>query len=150
MAESKSLVSRRNVMLGLVGTAAVAGTVGTVTTTDSSSADAFARLLEPVGLGKRGVSLASATVDDWRAQVGSYFTAHTGHVLKLADVQLFPESDRPKGMREDAFVARFDVAKGGEMPGSVIYRMSHPEGGTFDMFATSNPLKQLRMLAVFG
>lgn len=151
MANTMSLLSRRNLVLGLAGTAAVGVTVGTVSTQGSEGADAFARLLEPVGLGSRGVQLATGSVHDWRLQVGSKFTAQTGHVLQLANVQSFPDSERPEGLRDRAFVARFDVVQGGALPGSQTYRVSHGEGGTFDMHVTSgDPAKPLRMLAVFG
>lgn len=142
-----SVFSRRNLLLGFAGTAAV----GTVAARKSTSVDAFSRLLRPVGLGRSDANLASATADDWSLQVGTYFTAHTGHLLKLADVQSFPDSERPRGMRDGAFVARFDVTKGGKLRGSQIYRVSHPRGGTFDMFLTpAGPSKPMRMIAVFG
>jgi hypothetical protein len=139
--------SRRNLLLGLAGTAAV----GTVVTQPSAGAGALSRLLRPIGPGQRDVDLATAGVDDWSVQVGTYFTAHTGHVLRLADVQSFPDSERPQGLREGAFVARFDVTKGGALRGSEIYRMSHLQGGLFDLFLTSGDAAEpSRMLAVFG
>ena len=151
MANSNSLFTRRSMVVGLAGTAAVGATVGTVATQDSGTADSFSRLIEPVIRGNHGVNLGSATADDWRLQRGTYFYLHTGHVLQLSDVQYFPEADRPKGMREDAFVVRFDSVKGGVVPGSVIYGVSHEEGGRFDMFVTpGDPTKPLRMIAVFG
>jgi hypothetical protein len=148
MARILSLFSRRNLLLGVVGTA----TVGTVAATQrTGGADFFARLLRPVGLGQRGVPLASASYDDWALQVGSSFTAQTGQVLKLADVQKFPErGNRPENMR-NPFVARFDVSKGAALADSEIYRVSHPEGGTFDlMLQSGDPSKPMRMLAVLS
>jgi hypothetical protein len=149
MARTLSLFSRRNLVFGLVGTAAI----GTVAATQRiTGSDLFARLLRPIGLGQRGVPLATANYDDWAVQVGSLFTAHTGQVLKLADVQRFPERGRrPAGLRTRAFVARFDVIRGGALPDSSIARFNHPEGGVLDLLMSSgDPAKPLRMLAVLN
>lgn len=150
MAEQMSLVSRRNMLLGLAGGAVAAGGI-TVQQTGIAS-EGFAELLRPVGLGRRGVNLATASKDDWALQVGTFFTAQTGHVLELADVQGFRErGKRPPGLRAEAFVARFDVARGGALPDAQLLTVNHTEGGTFDMFLTAgDPSKPLRMLAVFG
>ena len=143
----ESLLSRRNVVLGLAGTAAV----GTVAVQKSGGADAFAKLLSPGEGGRTGVWLAKAASADWVLQVGSTFTAHTGHVLKLVNVQGFPKSGKlPAGVRDRAFVARFDILKGGKMPGDKIYRVNHKQGA-FDLFLTTgDPSKPLRMKAVFS
>jgi hypothetical protein len=150
MAEQKSLVSRRNMLLGLAGGAVAAGGV-TVQQTGFGS-EGFAELLRPVGLGRSGVNLATASKDDWALQVGTLFTAQSGHVLKLVDVQGFREPvKRPAGLRAQAFVARFDVASGGALPSGQIHRVNHADGGEFDIFlAAGHPSKPLRMLATFG
>lgn len=149
MAEQLSLVNRRNILLGLAGGAVVAGGMAVQQT---GGAGSFADLLRKGGLGRNGVFLATANKDDWSRQIGTLFTASTGHVLKLVDVQGFAEHGRrPAGLRNQAFVARFDVTKGGELPGSQLLNVSHKEGGTFDILMTgSNPAKPLRMLAVFN
>jgi hypothetical protein len=149
MAEILSLFSRRNMLLGVAGTATVGGIAAAQRFT---SADSLEQLLRPVQLGRRGVPLGSAEVDDWSLQVGSMFTAHTGHLLKLVDVQRFREDkNRPAGLRAKAFVARFDVAEGGAMPGEAIYRVNHPEGGVFDILLSGGiPGNPLRVAAVFN
>ena len=141
------IFSRRNVLLGLGGTAA-AGTVAA----QSGGAEFFEQLLRPTNGGRRGVALATAGYDDWAAHVGTFFTAHTGHVLELSDVQRFRTvGERPAALRDSAFVARFDSVSGGALKGSAIYRVNHPDGGTFDVFLTSGPPdKPLRLLAVFN
>jgi hypothetical protein len=142
----ESLLSRRNVVLGLAGTAAA----GTVAVQKTGGADALASLLRPAEEGNGSVLLAKATAADWALQIGTIFTAHTGHILKLVDVQNFPKSARPKGMRNRAFVARFDIVKGGKMAGDKIYRVNHQQGA-FDLFLSgANPAKPKRMKAVFG
>jgi hypothetical protein len=143
----ESVFSRRGLVVGMAG-AAVAGTVAVQ---KSGGAEAFARLLRPHGQGRPGAWLAKATSDDWALQIGSTFTAHSGHVLKLIDVQRFPQKGtRPKGLRDRAFVARFDVVKGGKMPGNTVYRVNHKRG-PFNLFLDAeNPTRVRRMTAVFN
>ena len=149
MAEQLSLVNRRNILLGLAGGAVAAGGIAVQQT---GGAGTFAELLRPVGLGRRGVYLATANRDDWALQVGTFFTASTGHMLKLVDVQGFVERNRrPAGLRNQAFLTRFDVTSGGQLPASLLLTVSHNEGGTFDIFMTgASAARPLRMLAVFN
>lgn len=145
MPDIMSLLSRRGILLGLGGTAVAAGGAMRFT-----SADEISKLLKPRGRGRRRVQLSTAARDDWAVQVGTLFTAETGHVLKLTDVQSFSEkSERPKKLRESAFVANFAIEKGGPLSDAPIYRIAHPEGGTFAirLSAGSDPL---RMHAVFN
>ena len=96
--------------------------------------------------------LASAGKDDWALQAGTFFTAQTGHVLKLVDVQGFRDrASRPRGPRAEAFVARFEIVSGGHLPGEQLLTVSHKEGGVFDILLTgSHPSTPQRMLATFG
>lgn len=149
MAEQLSLVNRRNILLGLAGGAVAAGGIAVQQT---GGAGQFAELLRPGGVGRQGAFLATATKDDWALQVGTLFTASTGHVLKLVDVQGFVEKTRrPAGLRNQAFVARFDITRGGPMAASQLLSVSHKEGGTFDILMSGgNPARPLRMLAIFN
>jgi len=150
MAQQSTNTSRRTVVIGLAA-AGAAGTA-TVATPLFTDPEALQNILRPLGLGKRGVGLGTATSGDWALQEESLFTAETGHVLKLADVQVFSErTPRPAGLRDKAFVARFDIVRGGPMEGDKTYRFNHRDGGTFDMYLSSkNPANPLRMLAVFN
>jgi hypothetical protein len=140
-----SLLSRRNLLFGLAGTAVAAGGAMRF-----RSAEEFSLLVRPRGRGRRRVPLHTAAKDDWAAQVGTVFTAETGHLLKLTDVQGFAEkSERPEGLRESAFVARFEIERGGPLPGDRIMRFAHAEGGTFDMLLSSSS-EPLRMAAIFN
>lgn len=140
-----SLLSRRNLLLGFASTAVVAGGAMRF-----RSADEFAMLVRPRGRGRRRVALHTAARDDWAAQVGTVFTAETGHLLELTDVQGFPEKNqRPEGLRDSAFVARFEIKRGGPLPGDRIHRFAHREGGTFDMLLSSDS-EPLRMSAIFN
>lgn len=149
MAEQLSFVNRRNILLGLAGGAVAAGGIAVQ---QSGGAGSFAELLRPSGQGRRGVFLATAEKDDWALQVGTFFTASTGHVLKLVDVQGFAErGKRSAGLRNQAFVSRFDVVAGEPLPGQQLLNVSHKEGGTFAILMdAANLARPLRMTAVFN
>lgn len=136
------LFSRRNLLLGLGGTAAAAAFAG------AAGAKVVGRTVVVL---RRTVALRSAGYADWSAQVGSNFTAHTGHVLRLVDVHAYPRAgSRPRGVRTQGFVARFDIIRGGALPAG-RYLVAHPGGGTFQIFLTKGgPDKPRRMLADFN
>ena len=136
-------------LIGLAGGAVA--TAGGVATNGFSESASFDNLLRPAGKGHNGAPLPYAEYGDWKAQVGTSFKAHSGHVLKLADVQAFrQEGARPAELRDRAFVARFDVTEGGALVED-LYGIAHAEGGAFDMFlTTAGPDMPLRMLAVFN
>ena len=149
MAEVRSHLSRRNMLIGLA--AGGAATAGTVATQGFSESPSFANMLRPAGLAPCGLPRRYAGYSDWKSLVGSNFTAHSGETLKLVDVQAFPhEGSRPSTIRDRAFVARFDITKGAEL-GENLYGLAHPVAGAFDIFMSkSGPDKPLRMLAVFN
>ncbi|HYJ53617.1 MAG TPA: hypothetical protein VEW04_10650 [Allosphingosinicella sp.] len=101
---------------------------------------------------RRRLSLASASYDEWADQVGSTFAVAGGHGMALAGVRALSSSGtRPTGTRDRAFVALFDVLAGGTMAGDLIYTVSHPESGPFQVFlAATDPRTPRRMLAVFN
>jgi len=146
MDQVSSLVSRRNILLGLAGGIA-AGAANTPLFAKNLQAKAAA--LTPGG--SKGTALGTATSDDWTAQVGSLFTAETGQVLQLTGVQLLAgKGTRPTYLRQQGFVTRFDVVSGGAMAEGT-YRFRHKDGGTFDMhLAPAGSGQTLHMLAVFN
>ena len=143
MSDFLSLFSRRFLLFGL-GSAAVGGAAFKFRTTED-----FSVLLRGPK-GRKGVRLATAERPDWAAQVGTFFTADTGQVLELTDVQGFPTSgERPDNLRDSAFLARFKIKDGGAMIDGELRRVAHPDGGTFDIFLTAGS-DPTRMLAVFN
>jgi hypothetical protein len=151
MTANGSILSRRNVLVGLAGSAAA----GAVATTNAGQQEvaAFKQLLWSNKPGRHNVRLATATVDDWSLQVGTKFQASSGHTLRLDDVEQFDhQNTRPKGLRDRAFAAGFSIISGvGTLPNQVLLQVSHPEGGTFEMFMTAgSPDKPQRRIAVFG
>jgi hypothetical protein len=146
-----SLLSRRNLLVGLAGSAAVG--MAAVTDAGQQQVAAFRQLLWKRQPGQRNVRLATATVDDWALQIGSTFQTSTGHTLKLTDVVQFDhQNKRPAGLRDRPFAAGFEVVAGdGPLPDQATLRVAHREGGTFDMFLTAgSPDKPLRRIAVYG
>lgn len=134
-----SLFSRRNILVGIFGTAVAAGGAFRFT-----SPEEFSLLLRPRGRGRRRVPLHTAARDDWAAQIGTLFTADTGQILELTDVQGFPEKgERPDGLRESAFSVQFEIKRGGAFGDDRIRRFRHAEGGVFDILLTreSDPLQ---------
>lgn len=145
------MFSRRAMIVG-----AGAATAGVVGVAGSDAVSKFAASLrQPAAGARRGVALKTASYQDWVLQVGTNFTLETGHVLKLASVQSFPnQGPRPSNLRSQAFVARFDVKTAPRKAAALvdrIFRVAHPQGGTFDMFLSNvDPKKGLKLIAIFN
>lgn len=140
--------SRRAVVIGLAGAAA---TTGGVSQSLFMSADDIEGKLRPIGRGRHNVHLASATYDDWAIQKGSFFTLDTGDVVKLVDVQAFPDyPGRPNNLRPGAFLNTFEVQQGARPTVERIYRLAHKEGGEFDLFLNLASGNEDHLLAVLG
>ena len=147
----ESLLSRRNVIVGVGGTVAVGALA--VSDAGQKQVQAFKQQLWKNRPGRHNVRLSSASVDDWAIQVGSKFQTSTGHTLKLADVVQFDhQNKRPAGLRDRPFAAGFEIVAGnGPMPDQATLKVAHREGGTFDIFITAgSPDKPKRRIAVFG
>src|SRR4051794_21054421 len=125
MSVIESILSRRNLLVGLAGSAAV-GTLA-VTNAGKQQVAAFSQLLWQRRPGRHNVRLATASVDDWALQIGTTFQTSTGHTLKLADVRQFDhQNKRPAGLRDRAFVAGFELVSGaGALPNELVLRVNH-------------------------
>jgi len=150
MSVMESLLSRRNMLVGLTAGAATVGTVAV--RSGQAQIESFRQLLWQRRPGRHRVPLGTAGLDDWALQIGSKFQTASGDVLKLADVRAFPQADkRPRGLRDRAFVAGFEVVSGNPLPDQLIQHVDHPEGGRFDiLLSAGSPDKPGRMIAVFG
>jgi hypothetical protein len=149
MAQVRSRVSRRNILIGLAGGAAASA--GIIATTGIADSNSLASLLATEGNAPARGPLAYGGFAEWQAQVGTSFKSQSGHLLKLVEVQAFAQKgSRPGQLRDRAFIARFDITSGGSMAED-LYRVAHREGGIFDILLTSgSPDNPLRMLAVFN
>ena len=149
MEQVRATTSRRNILI-TIG-AAAAGAVALLGTTFRPAVTRQARkVLSATPLTRGMLSLSQAEMEEWSSQIGSTFTVGGGYALQLAGVQpLQSEGERPSSLRERAFAAVFDVARGGSLPGDLIYTVSHPQYGPLQLFlsATGNPR---RMIAVFN
>ncbi|MDE8651303.1 hypothetical protein [Novosphingobium album (ex Liu et al. 2023)] len=158
MADLVSLLSRRSILATMAGGAATVGTYAATNGGSGFSTDAVDAFFSKGKVSSgRAVKLDTAEVADWRAQIGTLFTLETGHVLKLGSVAEFADSDGPppQGLRKKAFVARFDqvstLLSRGVPEADRIYRVSHPQGGTFSIFLSAGDIANPRQkLAVFG
>jgi hypothetical protein len=147
----QSLLSRRNMMAGMATSAAL------VASTSAEAKQPTVKSIKqplPSRPPLRSIgSLATASVDEWKQQIGTTFETSTGHRLRLADVREFDnQGKRPASLRERPFAAGFDIVSGtGAMPEQLTLRVNHKAGGTFDMFVTAaTPESPLRRVAVFS
>jgi hypothetical protein len=151
MSKEEARVSRRNLLVGLAGTAAV-GAVA-VTEGGQQQVAAFKNMLWKRQPGNRYARLANASVDDWALKIGSTFTTSTGHTFKLTDVRQFGgQGKRPAGLRDRPFVAGFQVVSGpATLPKEITLAVTGSDGQSFDMFNTAGSRdKPDRRIAVFG
>lgn len=94
--------------------------------------------------------LASAEASAWIAAAGSTFMVG-GHPMKLAGVELVgPAGGRPEGLRQQGFIAAFDMLDGGQILSDRTYTISHATIPTFDIHLTSNLGGSSRMYASFN
>lgn len=86
--------------------------------------------------------MASASVGQWQAEVGSLFFASTeaGAVaLRLASVTALPiVGVRPPGLRPQPFEAHFELEGHNSVPlADRLYAVRHPAHGSFKLFFSS-------------
>jgi hypothetical protein len=145
-------LSRRNMVLALGGTVAVAGALIAAPLKNELTQPTLGPTpSDPWG---RRASLANAGYDLWSQQVGTVFTVAGGAAMRLAGVRAMPaEGTRPPELgRDSAFVAVFDPLNGATIAGNLTYGASHPVYGALMMFLTesSDPRTASRMFAVFN
>jgi hypothetical protein len=153
MENTKSLLARRKLLIGLGG-AAVAAVALMARPFRTLIATASRQLVRSDVQRRLLLSLANAGFDAWHDQIGTTFTVGGGSGLKLVDVSAI-DSAGPRPLRltrEGAFLAKFDVQNGGTMAGDLIYTAMHPRYGAFMIFlsASSDPNLPHRMTALFN
>lgn len=151
MEQAESHPSRRNVLFVLGGAALAAGAVIAAPVRDLI-AGATQSLVNGAAAPRGTVNLASASYEQWLAQVNTNFAVAGGSPLKLLGVEaLNSTGQRPAGLRARAFALTFNVSGGGTMAGDLIYTISHPQYGALRIFLTAaDPRTPTRMLAVFN
>lgn len=152
MEKTEGALTRRKMMLITGG--AVAGAGALVAAPFRAEIAATVRqVLTSTPLGRGFVSLANAGYEEWAAQVGSVFTLGEGTRLTLAGVRAFPSTGpRPRGGRDRAFVALFDVGGRRSVAPDLIHTANHAQYGPLPLFlsAAGDARTSVRMLAVFN
>ena len=134
-------IDRRTMLVGLAGASALSACSGGISILDAG-AGASASAAAP--------RLATADADKWAAAAGSTFSAG-GYTLRLAGIERIAQAgSRPDRLRQQAFVALFDIVRGGFMPGDLIYRISHATIPAFDIFLVNGASSPTRMHAFFN
>ena len=103
--------------------------------------------------GRRLVSLANGTFEDWQNVVGTNFYLGGVFTLRLAGVQALPTSGaKPPGVRTQGFAAFFDPSLGQWLAPNLIYTVVHSNYGPMPLFLASagGPGTPRRMIAVFN
>jgi hypothetical protein len=150
MEKTRGSFSRRNVLIVAGGALAAVGAL--IAAPYRAVIGRRARELTIARAPRRSQSLATAGYDEWTQQIGSTLAIAGAQGLSLAGVRALESSGpRPLGARDRAFVAVFDVRGGGSMAGDLIYTVSHPQYGPFQLFlSVADARTPNRMLAVFN
>jgi hypothetical protein len=150
MEQPETHLSRRNVLFVAGGAALAAGAVFAAPVRELivSASQSLINGAPP----RTMVNLATASYEQWLAQVNTSFAVSGGNPLKLLGVEpLNSTGQRPGGLRARAFALAFNVSGGGTMAGDLIYTINHPQYGALRIFLTSaDPGTPTRMLAVFN
>ena len=146
---TSSHLSRRNLLAGFAAVGAFA--VVAMAAKNSRIARSSSLRSTSGGARTRPASLATAEIEHWMAEVGSWFDiAHTR--MRLAGVRALPvEGARPAEVRQRPFIAVFDLPQGEAMPGNLVYRIANQAYPAFDVYLAEPGDQSLhRMLAVFN
>jgi hypothetical protein len=96
-----------------------------------------------------GPPLATAEADAWIAAAGTTFMAG-GHPMRLVGVERVGEAGgRPPELRQQGFIAAFDVLDGAPLAGDRTYTISHATIPTFAIHLSTST-SPTRMLASFN
>ncbi len=143
MNRSDLLVSRRNVLAGGVAAFALS----------ACGAESGAGLLgggSSTSTAPSGPPLATAEADVWIAAAGSTFQAG-GHTMRLVGVEkVGAAGGRPPELRQQGFIATFDVLDGARMTGDQTYTITHANIPTFSIHLSNSAASPTRMLASFN
>lgn len=141
--ESQGLpISRRTVLAGMAGAVALAGCGGGGAPSSSVAGGLTASSSAP--------PLATAEAAAWMAATGSRFRSGS-YTLQLAGIEMLGTAgNRPAELRQQTFIAAFGILAGGDMPGDLVYTISHASIPTFDIFLSNNATVATRMHALFN
>ena len=133
MSEANKLLSRRVLVATLVGGGAIAVATARSTLGTAPSAEGFATAFRS--------PFSNPTLGDhnsWRSELNSQVQVRGGPALRVAKVESFAPFGRAKtgSTRQRAFIVSFDVVGGTPLVGDMIYTITHPSRGSFQLFLT--------------
>ncbi len=142
MADDALPISRRAVIAGMAGSVALAGCGGGIGGPSADAGGLTAAAPAP--------PLSTAEADAWMAAAGTTFRAGA-FTMRLDGVELIgAPGGRPEELRQQTFIAAFEIVSGGFMPGDLLYTLSHARIPTFDIFLTADSANPARMRALFN
>ncbi len=140
-------VSRRNLIAGVAAAGVIAALA--VAVKNPAAIGDSGSLIRDTFTGGRSASLATAEREAWQAAVGSDFAV--GHTrMRLAGVRPLPRGGaRPANLRQNPFIAVFELPMGQALPGNLVYSVRTARVPAFDMFLSQSN-EAGRLLAVFN
>lgn len=145
-------VSRRKAML--VAGAAAAGASALLAAPFREEIRRTARkALVNSRVGRRFLSLAQGTYEEWMSEVGATFSVGGQTSIRLVGVRALHSAGAvPRGLRAQSFAAFFEPVGGRSLAPDLIYTATHPVYGPLPLFlaAAGNARAPGRMVAVFG
>jgi hypothetical protein len=148
--------SRRDMVVGLAGTAALVGAVG-VSALPTGWLESRRALVRASWWDRRTWTLETAGVREWSSRVGNLFVLFNGGreiAARLVKVEAFPSKGErpPEVARDQAFAAYFDVGRHGLPSGDRIYHVAHVQYGDMRVFlaACGDETCPNRAIAVFN
>lgn len=131
-------ISRRNLVVGLAGTAALLGAAG-VSALPKGWLERRRSMVPASWWDRRNWTLETAGINEWTSRVGNTFVLFRGTReigMKLIEVRPFPSKGErpPEVTRDQAFAAIFEVGRHGLPAGDRIYRVAHVRYGDMRMF----------------
>ncbi|HYD13689.1 MAG TPA: hypothetical protein VEC11_12650 [Allosphingosinicella sp.] len=149
---TKEGVSRRKAMM--VTGAAVAGAGALMAAPFRDQIQAAARkAMVSTGVGRRILSLADGTYEEWMGEVGSTFALGGQSSIRLVGVRPLRSGGRgPQGVRTQGFAAFFEPVGGQTLAPDLIYTANHPAYGPLPLYlgAAGTGRAPGRMVAVFS
>jgi hypothetical protein len=140
-------MSRRAAVAALVGGGAIAVAVAQPRIFRSRPGDAFAQKFSSpfftLGLGDH---------NNWQAEVGSRVQVRGGPVMRVSNVEAFAPLGPAKtgSTRQRPFMVTFEIMDGSPLLGDMIYSLTHPSRGSFDLFLTASRKSPRLIQAMFN
>jgi hypothetical protein len=127
-----SFLSRRT----LLGGVAAAGTLAAIVMVDNGGIVGRPGALTGSVFGGRAESaLARAEASEWLAVVGTNFRIAAGLSARLVGVEPMASAGaRPRGLRQRAFKAVFELPAFTALPGNLVYTLSSSAHGALDLY----------------